>query len=366
MTPIARKLKLLVTLVALLAMWRVARTAEPDLEALEEQAFKQAVERVAPSVVRIETFGGLERVGGVLFSNGPTTGLVVSEDGYIISSAFNFAQKPASILVTLPDGRRRPAEIVARDHSRMLVLLKVNTDQPLAVPPAVPRGEMRVGQWAIAVGRVFEHSRPSMSVGILSATDRIWGKAIQTDAKVSPNNYGGPLIDLHGRVLGVLVPLSPQGHDEVAGAEWYDSGIGFAIPLEDIYRQLDKLKKGEDLHEGILGIVLKGSDLYAEPVEVAAVHPKSPAAEAGIQPGDRIVEVDGVPVARQAQLKHALGRKYAGEKVRLVVVRGDERLALDAVLTDKLLPYELPFFWHPAANWAGGRRRGRCAFRLRR
>src|SRR6059058_4736077 len=76
-----------------------------DLEALEEQAIKQAAAVVAPSMVRIETVGGLDRVGQLLTGTGPTTGIVVSADGYIISSAFNFVSKPAAVLVTLPDGR---------------------------------------------------------------------------------------------------------------------------------------------------------------------------------------------------------------------------------------------------------------------
>src|SRR4051812_41893241 len=83
--------------------------AQDDLQTREEEAMKAAVRRAAASVVSIETVGGLERVGTVLFGTGPTTGLVVSEDGYIISSAFNFAQKPTSILVGLPDGTRTPA-----------------------------------------------------------------------------------------------------------------------------------------------------------------------------------------------------------------------------------------------------------------
>ena len=128
-------------------------SAQDDLEALEEQAIRSAVATIAPSVVRIETIGGLERVGGVLVGTGPTSGLVVSDDGYIVSSAFNFIQQPASILVTLPGGQRAAAKIVARDHARMLVLLKVNTESKLPVPVAVPRGEMTVGQWAIAIGR---------------------------------------------------------------------------------------------------------------------------------------------------------------------------------------------------------------------
>ena len=70
---------------------------------------------------------------------------------------------------------------------------------------------MSVGQWAIAVGRTYDSPEPSVSVGIVSAVNRVWGKAIQTDAKVSPVNYGGPLIDVAGDALGVIVPLSPDG-----------------------------------------------------------------------------------------------------------------------------------------------------------
>ncbi|NLF71138.1 MAG: PDZ domain-containing protein [Candidatus Anammoximicrobium sp.] len=320
-----------------------APAVQDDLVALEEQAIKAAVAKIAPSVLRIETIGGLERVERVLVGTGATTGLAVSPDGYIISSAFNFIQQPSSILVTLPSGRRATAQIVARDRSRMLVLLKVASDELLTVPQVVPREEMAVGQWTIAVGRTFDQPLPNVSVGILSATSRIWGKAIQTDAKVSPNNYGGPLIDIRGRVLGVLAPLSPQQQDEVAGAEWYDSGIGFAIPLVDVLRHLDKLKRGEELYPGLLGITLQGNDIYADPPEIAAVQPKSPARKAGLQAGDRIVEVAGIKIARQTQLRHALGPRYAGEQLNMVVLRGARRVEIVVELAGRLEPYETPF-----------------------
>src|SRR5262249_59547133 len=74
----------------------------------------------------------------------------------------------------------------------------------------------------------------SVSYGIISALGRVWGKAIQTDAKISPINYGGPLVDVTGRVQGILIPASPRGEDVTAGFEWYDSGIGFAIPMGDV------------------------------------------------------------------------------------------------------------------------------------
>ncbi|MCO6456549.1 MAG: PDZ domain-containing protein [Pirellulaceae bacterium] len=321
----------------------LAGSAAADVQEDEERALKAAVEAVAPAVLRIETFGGLEKVDSVLVGTGPTTGLAVSEDGYILSSAFNFVQKPSSILVTLPSGKRATADIVARDESRMLVLLKVAADEKLLVPQAVPRDEMVVGQWSIAVGRTFELGQPNVSVGVLSATNRIWGKALQTDAKISPSNYGGPLVDIQGRVLGILVPLSPQRQGEVAGAEWYDSGIGFAVPLADVYAQLDKLKSGSDLKPGLLGVSLKRGDIYATPAEVAACPAKSPAYEAGLRVGDTIVEVNGKPVARQAQLRHALGPHYAGDQVQVVAERKGQRQEFVVTLAETIEPYERPF-----------------------
>ena len=338
---------LLAALVALLTALGASRPirADDNVSILEENAVKAAVERVAPSVVKIETFGGLERVGGMLTGTGPTTGLAVTPDGYIVSSAFNFAQKPSQILVHLTGDLRLPAKLVATDHNRMLVLLKVEmpAGKKLAVPVAAPRGEIAVGQWAIALGRTFDAPQPSLSVGIVSALNRVWDKAIQTDAKVSLNNYGGPLVDIRGRVLGVLVPMSPMSSDELAGAEWYDSGIGFAVPLEDILGLLPRLEKGDDLRPGLLGISMKGIDIYALPADIAAVQPNSPAAKAGIKPGDRVVEIDGRKIARQAQLKHALGPHYAGDKLHLVLLRGKDRVEATIELTAKLVAYAHPF-----------------------
>ncbi len=314
-----------------------------DVQQAEQQAIKSAIQRVAPSVLRIETVGGLERVGQTTIAAGPTTGVAISEDGYLVSSLFNFVQLPSSILVTTPSGKRAPAEIVARDESRMMVLLKVNTDEKFAVPEVAPRSQWRVGQWTIALGRAIDPQQLNVSVGVLSAKERVWGKALQTDAKVSPSNYGGPLIDIQGRVLGVLAPMSPRGDDAMAGSEWYDSGIGFAVAWEDLLARLETLKQGQDLKPGVLGVVLDGADVYADPCKIGGVRPASPAADAGLLVGDEIVEINGEPTIRQAQLKHALGRLYAGDQVHLIVRRDDQRLPLAATLTDELLPYQHPF-----------------------
>ena len=183
---------------------------------------------------------------------------------------------------------------------------------------------------------------PNMSVGILSAVGRIWGKALQTDAALSPNNYGGPLVDIRGRVMGVIVPLSPQSADEIAGVEWYDSGIGFAIPAEHIRNMLPKLKQGHDLYAGVAGFNLKSRDLFAGDTDIAACRPNSPADKAGFKAGDRIVEISGRKVTRPAEIKEEINRRYAGDKITVVVLRGKKRIQAELELFDKLDPYQHP------------------------
>lgn len=329
--------------VAVFGLTGAAPWAAADLQELEEVAMRDAVAAVARSVVRIETIGGLASAGGLGSAGGVATGLVVAEDGYLISSAFHFVSESTSILVTLPSGKRSAATIIARDQSRMLVLLKVNTDEKLPVPQAVPLDEIAVGQWAVAMGRTYAADSPNVSVGIISAINRIWGKAIQTDAKISPANYGGPLIDLHGRVLGVLVPLSPDRRDPRAGAEWYDSGIGFAVPLAHVNDRLPRLREGKDQHAGLLGISMKSQDVYGDPVIVGMALPNSPASDAGLKVDDQIVEIEGQAIQRQVQVKHALGPLYAGDTVRVVVLRDGQRIEFQAELTDEIQPYEHPF-----------------------
>ncbi len=317
-----------------------------DLAELEEAAMRAAIDRVAPSVVRIQTIGDLSGSGRAVLGAGPTSGLAVTTDGYIISSSFNFAREPSTILVELPDGSSHAARLVAQDYNRSLVLLKIDLPEgtaPLAVPEAVPDDEVQIGAWAIAVGRAYDAKQPNISVGIVSAVNRVWGKAVQTDAKISPSNYGGPLIDIRGRVFGVLAPLSPQSTQAVAGADWYDSGIGFAIPLTHVNAVLDKLKAGTDLHPGIMGIALKSRDQFGAPAVVAAVPQGCPAQQAGVAGGDKIVEANGIPVANQAQLKHVVSPLYAGDTVRLALLRGEKRVEVEIELTDELPPYAHPF-----------------------
>jgi serine protease Do len=322
----------------------------PNLAELEQEAFSAAVTAVADSIVQIRTVGGLEQVDGQSLAQGPTTGLIVRDDGYIVSSAFNFAQEPTSILVRLPSGDQAPAELVGRDSNRMLVLLKVAADEPLPAAKAADVAKVRPGDWAIAVGRTHRAERVNMSVGVVSALGRMHGRVLQTDANTSAANYGGALVDIHGRVLGVIVPMAPEaaGAGEtsaVAGADFYDSGIGFAVPLVHVREMLERWIEAGDLDRGVLGVGLKKGSPHSTPPIVTAVWPRSPAAEAGWEPKDRIVAVDGKLVKTQTDLRFHVVPRYAGDELQITIRRGKGAKA-EEIETEITLADELPAYRH--------------------
>lgn len=321
-----------------------------DLAQLEQQAFNAAAAAVADCVVQIRTVGGLDQLDDQVLAQGPTTGLILTADGYIVSSAINFAQQPASVLVRLPGGEQRPAEIIGRDANRMLVLLKVEVDEALPTPTLAPLAEVHVGDWAVAAGRTYSADKLNVSVGVVSALNRMHGRALQTDASASAANYGGPLVDLQGRVLGVLVPMAPQTGgssetNELAGAEFYDSGIAFAVPLEDILAVLERWIAAGDLNRGLLGVGLAEGSPHSTPPRITAVWPRSPAAEAGWQVGDVIVAVDGAPVESQTQLRFRTATRYAGDELAVTLRRGKGDPA-EEIETKLTLAADLEAFRH--------------------
>ena len=313
---------------------------EIDILQLEEAAVKAAVQKVAASVVQIETIGGAADDAGV------STGTVVSADGLVLTAAYNLRHEPSSIFVkaissTSKEPERFVAELLATDNSRNMCLLKVDLPADVELVPAFAAAEssLRVGSTTIAIGKVHDAAAASISVGILSATQRIWGRAVQTDAKISRTNYGGPLVNFEGETIGVLVPLSPDDDGVEAGAEWYDSGIGFAVPLENYYDAIQHMSEGTDLSQGLLGITLTAKDIYADVPKIELCSPKSPAVECGLLPGDTIVAVDGVPVISQSQMKHVTGPKYAGDEITLTVRRSDQEKSFTATLVDRIDPF---------------------------
>jgi serine protease Do len=297
---------------------------EPTLA--EEAAFQAAAERVAAAVVRLEPAVAVDPTADRVMT-GPSTGLVVDPDGLILATEFAVPEGTREVVAVLPGGERRIATPLGRDRVRGVVLLRT---PPIAgVPPLepVPRADLRPGQWTIAVGRGWTAAEPGVSVGILSATDRCWGVAVQTDASVSPLTYGGPLVDIGGRVIGLIVPLPADTAGMKRGSDLYDSGIGFAIPLADLLPLVPRMRDGAVLEPGLLGVGYESRDSINGVPTIATVAPRSPAALAGLAGGDRIVAVAGRPVRRIADVRHAIAPLHAGDAITLEV----ERSADDAV-----------------------------------
>jgi len=302
------------------------------------QAIQAAIRKVEPSIVRLRVIGGEQTIDGDAVQSLVTTGIVISEDGEILTSQFALEGNPEAVLVEDQSGRRTNATIVATDSVRRIVLLKAKEGR--WTPAVVDAGAaVEVGQWSIALGRFYAAESSSVSVGIISALNRIHGMAIQTDAKVSPVNYGGPLVSLNGTIAGILVPLSPRGGGSAtSGIEWYDSGIGFAIPLKDALASAEKLRSGLDLKPGRLGIRLVPAGAFDADVIVDRVSPGSPAAHAGLFKGDRILAIDGQTVQRSSVLMESLARRYVGDSVVLKIRRGQEEMTPTVELVESLPP----------------------------
>ncbi len=303
---------------------------------LAAKAFRAAAAKVARSIVTIETFGGVSsgarrgRVQGLSRPGvGPTTGLIISSDGYVITSTFNFVRRPPVITVVLPDGTRHAARMLGRDESRRICLLKIDEVSGLQVPEFVDSHDLRVGQWAISVGVGYGDFEPAISAGIVSALNRAFGRAVQTDANTSPANYGGPLLDIEGNVIGICVPLNPHSTSQTAGVEWYDSGIGFAIPFVGNDAVLKSMKAGKTLHRGGLSVKLRqeGDKILVEDLSTG-----SSASKAGLKKGDRIIAVNGVRLREPRDVARIVGPHLAGHVVKVNIEREEERLVIDIPL----------------------------------
>ncbi|MFM7207770.1 MAG: S1C family serine protease [Planctomycetaceae bacterium] len=342
----------LIAAVACCVMIRAAGAEEPALA--EERAFRAAATRVAAAVVRIEPVVVAAATGGGVIEMRASSGLVVDPAGLVVTTEVALPAGAREAVVVLPDGRRIAARPLARDAIRGLVLLETD---PLPETPQVelaPRAGLEAGQWTIAVSRGWSAAEASMAVGILSAVDRGWGLVVQTDASVSSATYGGPLVDIRGRVIGVVAPLPAESASLVQDVDLSDAGIGFAVPLEDVLANLPQLRAGRSLEPGLLGVGYRSRDAINGPPEIAAVRQGSPAARAGLRPGDRIVAVGGTAVTRIADVRRALVPRHAGEEIELEAARDPgDRVVARATLVAALPVWRRPIIGVVAADDAG-------------
>lgn len=332
-----------------------ATTAAPaeDFNKASGVVIQAAVQALAPGLVRIETVGGAQPREGVgedvpeteaprpravpfrdtpgssfRLADGPTTGVIWSADGLIVTSSFNFVRDPLVISVVLPDGRRVAADLVARDQVHKVALLKVDATG-LHVPRWAPTSDVRVGQTALALGLGFGSREPAVSAGVVSAVGRMSGTCVQTDALLSPVNYGGPLANLEGCIIGLCVPMA-QRPGELAGIEMYDSGVGFALTAERVRAIVAGLETGRSVYRGWLGIQVDAR--RPDAVIVDRIADPSPMRDAGAQRGDRIIGVGGRKIRHYGHFVQALALAPAGMNVPLQIVRGEQTLELTVKL----------------------------------
>ncbi len=330
----------------------------------EERIVIGVYKQVSPAVVHIASIAlAYDFFFNVVPQAGTGSGFLIDEQGHILTNN-HVVEDAKSLEVTLADGTKVPATLVGRDPNNDLAVIKISV--PGRRLPAIPLGDsagLQVGQFAIAIGNPFGLDR-TVTTGVISSLNRSLraenGREmrgiIQTDAAINPGNSGGPLLNSRGEVIGINTAIfSPSGGSV---------GIGFAIPVNTAKRLTPQLiATGRVRHPwlGIAGITLspelaRALDLPVEKgVLVAQVYPRSPAARAGLQGGQRRVRVgntilavggdiltaaDGKPVESMDRLvAHLDDEKGVGQVVELTLRRGKETVRLSVTLGE--LPEQL-------------------------
>lgn len=321
-------------------------TVAPLVDANGETPNWQAVQRaVGNSVVSIE----LEIPGGG--SSG--SGVVIDQAGHIVTNHHVVAGAIAGeVTVTLADGRIYTGKVVGSDSATDLAVVKLdNPPADLSVASLGSSENLQVGQAVAAIGNPLGYAS-TMTTGIISALDRpVWTEqneatgdassaltvtnAIQIDASINPGNSGGPLFDAGGRVIGINSSIATikESSDGEAGS----IGLGFAIPVDVAKLIADQIIESGTVKHAFLGVSLAEGTVElngagytgAKVVEVTA---GSSAQNAGVQAEDVIVSLNGKPVASVPALMAAIRAQPVGAQVKLAVVRGGEKIELDATL----------------------------------
>ena len=312
----------------------------PGDEALDaySRTVADVAERLAPAVASLRVDRRTRR-GRV--QAGAGSGVALSSDGYLLTSAHVVAGRSRAGRASFGDGRELPFEIVGADPLSDLAVIRTETGD-LEAADLGEADELRVGQLVVAIGNPNGFGG-SVTAGVVSGLGRalpagsggavrIIDNVIQTDAALNPGNSGGALADGRGRVIGV--------NTAVAGI-----GLGLAVPINAATRGIIAALINEGrVRRAYLGIA--GGPRPLPPrararfgersgVEVVEVVPGSPAARAGVRPEDVIVELDGRTISSAADLQHAMVAEAIGKPVVLVALRAD------SVEEIRLVPEEL-------------------------
>ncbi|MGH7263465.1 MAG: DegQ family serine endoprotease [Candidatus Rokuibacteriota bacterium] len=262
-------------------------------------------------------------------ARGLGSGFIIDAAGHIVTN-HHVVDGARAIEVTLNDGRKLPATLVGSDPETDIALIKVDATGL----PTIPLGsssQLKVAEPVMAIGNPFGFDH-TVTVGIISGTGRFLGAGryddfLQTDAAINPGNSGGPLIDTRGEAVGITTAIASRS----GGFQ----GVGFAIPIDLAKPIVRQLQASGQVTRGWLGVSIQPitpelSKSFGLPdtkgALVASVADDSPAARAGVQPGDVIVRYDGKPIDAPRVLPGLVANTEIGKTVDLTVVRdGRER-----------------------------------------
>jgi serine protease Do len=305
-----------------LGLWRERTQRDPGIpDFVPPTSLAPLIRAVEAGVVNITTVAPRDSgLAGMKKATG--SGFVLTPDGLVVTNNHVVASA-RQIAVRLSDGREFSAEVVGRDASTDVALLRLSGAETENLP-ALYLGDsdrLEVGDWVVAIGNPFglDHS---VAHGMISAKERVLGVGqfddfIQTDALINPGNSGGPLFNMKGEVVGVNTAIISQGQ-----------GIGFAVPINLVKDLLPNLRENGKLERGWLGVVINDDGQSGErraPI-VKDVYKDSPAATAGIRPGDRLVAVNGRAIGTYLQLLRKVALLAPGTEARLTLLRNGATL----------------------------------------
>jgi S1-C subfamily serine protease len=261
------------------------------------------------------------------------TGSVIDARGHILTAA-HVVDGSASITVTFQNGTTRPARVLGEDLSTDVAVLQVDPSGLRLEPLALGSSRaLSVGDALAVIGDPYQFDR-SLSTGVVSGLDRTIqapngftvAHAIQTDAALNPGNSGGPVLDTHGRVVGIADQIATGG----SGAQG-STGVGFAVPVDIVRAELSRLEQGAQVAHAYLGVSTTQATNQPGAL-IQAVRAATPAAAAGLRSGDVIVRLDGSAVRGSSDVVAAISSHRPGDRVTLTVQRGSSRRTLSATL----------------------------------
>nr|WP_272909129.1 trypsin-like peptidase domain-containing protein [Acinetobacter nectaris] len=263
------------------------------------------------------------------------SGVIVRSDGYILTNNHVITQAD-KIIVGLSDGRRAVATVVGTDPDTDLAVIKIDLNNLPVVPFKLSGNE--VGDVVLAIGNPFGVGQ-TVTQGIISALGRsdlginTYEDFIQTDAAINPGNSGGALIDVAGNLIGVNTAIFSQSGGSL--------GIGFAIPAKVCQHVFNSILKDGKVIRGWLGLSLVpptyNDDVNTVPsgVVIASILPNGPAAQAGLEHGDRIVKVNNTAINSASHLINYVALQVPNTIVKVDIVRDNQPLTLDVIVGER-------------------------------